>query len=171
MQVTQDEPWAKIPHWVVMHPDLDASAIRVYAVLSKHANRARHAFPGIRRISEQAHCSTSTTRRALNALEEVGAIVVNRHNAGKRHLVNSYHLPMNRVATMTTPPEVDVATIGTGVATIATSDVATMSTEQDSKNQLTRGFENEGNPATDRLPGETMAEYRKRLVSLIGKRP
>lgn len=29
----------------------------------------------------------------------------------------------------------------------------------------------EENQATDRLPGETMAEYRKRLVSLIGKKP
>lgn len=164
-RIYQDEPWAKIPHWVVMCPDLDASAIRVYAVLSKHANRARHAFPGIRLIAEEACCSTSTARRSLNDLEAVGAIEVTRDFAGKRHKVNTYYLPMNRVATMNTRR---VAANATRVATTGTPGVATIATELDLKNQVTRedDFASELRTKNPRLPGETPSAYFLRLADL-----
>jgi hypothetical protein len=150
-----------------MCPELDASAIRVYAVLSKHANRVRHAFPGIRLIADEACCSTSTARRSLNDLEAVGAIQITRDFAGKRHKVNTYYLPMNRVATMTTP---HVATIATPVATMNTPDVATIATELDFKNQRTREddftIELDLQAKSPRLPGESPTAYFKRLAEL-----
>lgn len=158
----QDEPWAKIPHWVVMHPDLDASAIRVYGILSKHANRERHAFPGIRKIAEECHCARSTVERSLKALEGVGAIVITRAFAGGRHKVNTYYLPVNRVPTIGTP---DVPTTGTRVPTMRTPDVPTIGTEQDLKNQRTR--ELESSKPISRLPGESHKDYMLRVASLI----
>ena len=164
-RITQEEPWAKIPHWVVMHPDLDASAIRIYAVLSKHANRTRHAFPGIRLIAEEARCSTSTARRSLNDLEAVGAIIVSRGFAGRRHKVNTYHLPLSRVATMTTG---HVAIIGPRVATMTTRGVATIATELEDKNQLTRGddLSTETKDLPPLLPGESQTARLRRIRNL-----
>lgn len=172
-RVSQEEPWAKIPHWVVMHPDLDASAIRVYAVLSKYANRARNAYPGIRKIAEGCHCAKSTVQRSLDALEAVGAIVVTRTFHGKRPQVNLYHLPMTRFGLLdgpivgTYPKSMGRTSVHDGPIG-DTPDVPIVGTDQESKNQRTREFETE-EPNIPRLPGESHKAYMFRVASLISK--
>lgn len=94
--MAREEPWAKIPHWVITHPDLDAYAIRVYAVIAKHARKG-HAHPSIRTIAEQSWCAILTVRRSLEALEKVGAVVIVKTSRGKRHTVNNYFLPASHV--------------------------------------------------------------------------
>lgn len=168
-RVTQYEPWAKIPHWVVMHPDLDATAIRVYCILSKHANKARNSFPGIRTVANEAHCAKSTVQRSLDALEELGAITVRRTFRGKRHLVNQYHLPMSPFGVLDGP------TIGTrmgrlsvqGGSVIGTPDGPTIGTELEVKNQLTRELENSKPEILPRLPGESKVAHMKRIAEGI----
>lgn len=112
MGVSQEDPWAKVPHWVVESPELEASAIRVYCVLSKHANRDRDAFPGIRKIAEEGRLATTTVRKAIDQLEAIGAIVVTRRKtAAGKWRANHYHLPLNRAvpiisgSTTGPPPE------------------------------------------------------------------
>lgn len=131
-RITQEDPWAKIPHWVVIHPDLDATSIRVYLVLSKHANNQTHnSYPGMRRIAEESYLSTATVQKAIAQLEAVGAVVVtrNRHaTVGGRRQVNHYHLPFSRVSKSDTPPG---PTIDTPVSTIATQGGPISDTELD----------------------------------------
>lgn len=171
-RVTQEEPWAKIPHWVVMHPELDASAIRVYAVLSKHANRARNSYPGLRKIAEEARCAKSTVQVSLDALEAAGAIEVTRTHIGKRPKVNQYHLPLNR-------RPIDGPIVGTRAdlmyrssvldgPIIGTCDVPMIGTELEGSKELLNKKADSSVENPERLPGEKASDYIRRISSLIG---
>lgn len=163
-RLTQEEPWAKIPHWVVMHPDLDASAIRVYAVLSKHANKARHSFPGLIKLAEEARMSKTTVIKALSQLESAGAVIIKRERmANNRHRVNLYHLPLNRVSPESVLPDIPITALpGTEIGLPSGAETEQ---ELDLKNQLTR--ELESSKPIPRLPGESHKDYMLRVASLI----
>lgn len=162
-RLTQEEFWAKIPHWVVVHPDLDPSAIRVYAVLSKRANNnTRNTFPGIRLIAADGHMSKTTVMKALAVLESVGAVEILRDKTGNRHKVNRYHLPMNRVPKSDPPPGTES---GTGGSISGTSDGSISGTELDgSKNQRIR---EDDFSIPKQEPGEPLAAYLARIHSLM----
>lgn len=163
-RLSQEEFWAKIPHWVLTHPDLDAYAIRVYGILSKHANRVRHSFPGVRTIADEAHCSTNTVLKSLAALEEIGAIEVQRDFHGKRPKVNQYFLPMFRVSRGDTSTEAHVSPDATHVSPGDTSRVSPDETELDPKNQRIR---KDDFPIPKQEPDESMADYLARIHSLM----
>jgi hypothetical protein len=102
--ITRELPFTQIPDWVITHPDLSHATVRVYAAICTHASKERIAFPGIRRIAEEAHCSTSTVQHAIDELEAAGALQVTR----RKDEVNHYHLPYrpstHPVAMTDTPP-------------------------------------------------------------------
>jgi DNA-binding transcriptional MocR family regulator len=168
VRITQEELWAKIPYWVLTDSNLDSYAVRVYCVLSKHANwTTRHSSPGVRRIAEEAHCSTNTVLKSLADLEAFGCIVVTREKHGNRHKVNQYHLPVLRVSPHETPNlGPDVSPGATRVSPHATPDVSPHETELDPQSKRTRedDFALE-TPKEPRLPGESRAAYARRMSS------
>lgn len=169
MRVSQEDPWAKIPHWVVMHPELDHPAIRVYGVLSMHANRARSSYPGIRTIAVEACMSRPTVIRALMQLETVGAVVVKRERASNnRHRVNQYHLPLNRPSGIPALPGGGQSVLPPGQLGLPPSGKGGLP-ELDLKNQLTRELAFENEDALPRLPGEATAAYIKRFADSLDK--
>lgn len=98
--VTQEEYYAKIPKPVVYHPDLSGNDVRVYATLSERAGTKRKAWPGVRRIAKDLHMSTTTVQGALDKLESLQFIEVER----MKGMVNRYHLPIPGVPDSDTPP-------------------------------------------------------------------
>lgn len=65
--------FARIPEWVVFHPGLDSHAIRLFGILDRHDGEACH--PKLATIAElMGGVSEQTVRRALRALESVGAV-------------------------------------------------------------------------------------------------
>lgn len=101
---TQEFPFTQIPNWVITHPDVTHAVFRVYAAIALHAGKQRTAWPGIRRINEEAHCSTTTVKAAVAVLEKLGALVVTRRfNEDGSRASNHYHLPMNPETLTATP--------------------------------------------------------------------
>jgi hypothetical protein len=149
MKVTQEEYYAKIPKAVVYHPELTGNDVRVYATLSERAGTRRHSWPGIRRIAEDIGLSPTTVQNAIDKLERLKIIEVER-SAGE---VNHYHLPL--VATV---PESDTPPYQELVHPVPESD-----TELE---PLTKTSELEETPN-----GVSMAELKQVLVEVFGEPP
>lgn len=151
-----------------MHPDLDASAIRVYAVLSKHANRSRQSFPGLVKIAVEACMSKNTVIKSLDQLEKAGAVIVKRERlTNLRHKVNLYHLPLNRGGSAEFEPP---GSARTELGRSKTEPPSSAKTEQelDRKNQLTRSDFSNSESDPPRLPGESHKEYMLRIADSWG---
>jgi hypothetical protein len=71
-QIEADVYFAIVPEWVVFCGN--ARAIQIYAILARHTNTDRTAFPGRSRIAKLADCSPDTVDRALDVLVEIGAL-------------------------------------------------------------------------------------------------
>jgi hypothetical protein len=72
-------PYALIPRWVLMHPDLSGDDVRLYGVLADHADRdTSRCFPGQTLLAQQAHISVRTVRAAVERLESAGAVLCRR---------------------------------------------------------------------------------------------
>ncbi len=78
--VTWDVPFARIPHWVIYHPEMTAQAIRAFSVLSARAdNTSLESWPSVPRIAEEmGGVSRSTAKRALQVLVDIGAVTITR---------------------------------------------------------------------------------------------
>lgn len=151
-----------------MSPELDASAIRIYAVLSKHANRARQSFPGLVKLAEEACMSKPTVIKALTQLEAAGAVEIKRERmTNLRHKVNLYHLPLNRAGSK------DSELGGSQNSLLGSKKTAPPSSkdslqELDRENQLTRSELSNSNLNPPRLPGESHREYMFRIAETWG---
>lgn len=90
MTVRKTYRFATVPEWVLDHPELDANAIRVYAVLDRYGSKV---VPALATIAERTRTSESTVRRAIRALEAAGAVrvTVRRTDQG-RQTSNEYLL-------------------------------------------------------------------------------
>lgn len=91
MSVRNQTNFALIPEWVLF-ADISPQAIRLYAVLNRHAARNGHARPGRPRLAELMHISTDTVDRAMKELVAIGAVTVtpqekNGHPAANDYLV------------------------------------------------------------------------------------
>lgn len=83
--------FAKVPEWVVYHPDLDGNAVRAYAVLDRHAGA--DCFPALATIAKLMNVSEDTARRAYRKLIDVGAVKVEkRYTDAGRQTSNRYIL-------------------------------------------------------------------------------
>lgn len=96
--IEADVRFAVVPEWVIFHEDLSHAAVRVYAVLQRHANGDGEAWPSLSRIGRLARCSPDTARRAIRDLVDAGALHREpRHEDGRQ--------TSNRYVLFATPPE------------------------------------------------------------------
>lgn len=87
VRLGRSERFAKVPEWVLYHPDLSAQDVRVYGALHRHADDGTgRAFPGLARLGDLLGVSESTCSRSVRALAKVGAvdIEVERRHGGMR---------------------------------------------------------------------------------------
>ncbi len=91
-RVSADNYFAIIPEWV-LYSEISPTAKIVYAVLQRYANSENVCFPSRRTVSERIHVSIKTVDRALDELEQLGALkTVRRMNSDGSFTSNLYHL-------------------------------------------------------------------------------
>lgn len=90
MQV-QGGRFAIIPEWVLYHPGLNPTAVRVYGVLSRLSG-CGEIRPSRTWIAGKIGVSTDAVSRALRLLQEIGAVVVTPRYGDKGQLANNYRL-------------------------------------------------------------------------------
>jgi len=92
MTVRNSLPFAVIPEWLILE-DVSDRAIRLYAVLVRHADKEHHAHPSRRRLAKMVRCSESSLDRAMKELLSVGVMrVEKRRTEGGDWDVNEYIL-------------------------------------------------------------------------------
>lgn len=68
-------PFCMIPEWVLYHPDLTATAIRVYGVFARYADyEDGTSFPSRKTVAKKAQCSARTLDGAVRDLIKVKAL-------------------------------------------------------------------------------------------------
>jgi helix-turn-helix protein len=106
-------PFATVPEWLLFEADVSDRAVRLYAVLVRHADKAGHAHPSRRRLAKLLGCSESSLDRAMKELEASHAVQVHRHrNDDGDWDVNQYVLTPGGVTTEATPTLTTDATGG-----------------------------------------------------------
>lgn len=91
-QVVSTYRFARLPEWMLFHPELSDGAVRVYGVLDRMTGGAG-CFPGVPTVAKRMHKSPDTVRRAIRELERVGAVTVTpRHTRKGRQTSNLYAL-------------------------------------------------------------------------------
>lgn len=85
--------FAITPEWLLYTPGVSDRAIRLYAVLRRHADVEGRAHPSRRRLGELLSCSEKSVDRAIAELAALGALVVHPRftDAGDR-TSNDYEL-------------------------------------------------------------------------------
>lgn len=74
-EIRSSEYFAIIPEWVV-HADISANAVRLYAILNRFANSRGHAWPSRKTIADLMRVSVATIDRAKDELVELGALTI-----------------------------------------------------------------------------------------------
>jgi hypothetical protein len=74
-EIRSTEYFAIVPEWV-LHADISANAVRLYAVLNRFANSSGHAWPSRKTIADQMRVSVATVDRAKDELVDIGALTV-----------------------------------------------------------------------------------------------
>lgn len=93
------EPFAMVPEWL-LDTRVSDRAIRLFAVLNRHANEKGRAFPGRRTLAEKLRCSLDSVDRATQELLDAAALVKSprfRTTGDRGQTANDYHLwPLRR---------------------------------------------------------------------------
>lgn len=80
-----------IPHWIIEHPEITGSAIRVYLHLRKRAGADGTAWPSRKRIAADLGVAIKTADTALNVLSKIGAVIITeRYDADGAQTSNLY---------------------------------------------------------------------------------
>jgi len=74
-EIRSSEYFAIVPEWVV-HADISANAVRLYAILNRFANSRGRAWPSRKTIADLMRVSVATIDRAKDELVELGALTV-----------------------------------------------------------------------------------------------
>lgn len=69
------KPFATVPEWL-LDADVSDRAVRLFAILSRHADREGKAFPGRRYLAQRLKCSTASVDRAAAELVDAEALAV-----------------------------------------------------------------------------------------------
>lgn len=101
-------PFAIVPEWLLYEAGVSDRAIRLYAVLARHADGKGRSCPSRQRLAELLGCSTDSVDRAKNELVEAEALrVVHRRDEAGDRTSNDYWLlsdaPGSRTAAATPP--------------------------------------------------------------------
>lgn len=86
--------FAIIPEWIILN--CSANAVKLYAILHRHADGERKAWPGRRRLAELLDVSVNTLDRVLTELKKNGAITVQPRIDGSGQHSNVYILEIDR---------------------------------------------------------------------------
>ncbi len=81
-------PFAQLPHACTLDTTITNAAFRVYALLMKLADSDGRAFPGHRYLAKVLPMSRPTAKRALENLEAVGWITVDRSKQAHQYYVH-----------------------------------------------------------------------------------
>ena len=81
-------PFEMLPHWLLMENEISSHAIRLYLVIRSFGDEGRTAWPGRSRLADLIGQSRSTVTRAVQELEEVGALCIRRRSEHS----NEYHI-------------------------------------------------------------------------------
>lgn len=73
MSAAVDVPFAIVPEWLLMS-GVGGNAVLVFAVLHRHVDRDAECWPSLNRLASMSGMSNRTIQRALDDLEELGAI-------------------------------------------------------------------------------------------------
>ena len=92
--------FAMVPEWLI-YADVSHGAVRLYAVLDRHANRENIAWPSRATLGRLMGCSTDTVDRYITELRAVKALTVRRRSQhskdGKKiYRTNLYELKQIR---------------------------------------------------------------------------
>lgn len=71
--VTDTGPFTIVPEWLLAS-EVSDRAVRLYAVLGRHADTEGKSFPSRRTLAKQLRCSVSSLDRAVEELGELGAV-------------------------------------------------------------------------------------------------
>jgi hypothetical protein len=74
-EIRSSEYFAIVPEWVV-HADISANAVRLYAILNRFANSQGRAWPSRKTIADLMRVSVATIDRAKDELVEIEALTV-----------------------------------------------------------------------------------------------
>lgn len=76
------KPYAGVPRALVSDRAVSDRAVRVYAALTRFADRTKRAWPAQKTLATELDCSVPTIERAIRELRETGWITVSRRWAG-----------------------------------------------------------------------------------------
>lgn len=82
--------FARVPEWILFHPDLEPLDIRVYATLDRFDGR--ECIPAVATIGERIGRGAAAVRTAIDRLVAVGAVKVQARYAEGRQTSNRYLL-------------------------------------------------------------------------------
>jgi DNA-binding transcriptional MocR family regulator len=98
VKVTTETKFAIVPEWLV-YAEVSDVAVRLYAVLARHADQNGRSHPSRSRLAELMRCSTKTVDRAAKELAALGALDVNDRFRGKAQTSNEWHIRTSDPAT------------------------------------------------------------------------
>lgn len=90
--------FALVPEWLLFS-DLSDRAVRLYAILSRYADRDGKAWPSRRTLATKLGCSMNTVDRARAELEEAGALHVERRKSDEGDWMSSVYTVVRRTPT------------------------------------------------------------------------
>lgn len=73
-EVRRTYRFAAVPEWLLLHPDLQAIDIQVFAVLDRYAQGTKRAWPSVQTLAERLQVVDRTIQRSLRRLEQAGAV-------------------------------------------------------------------------------------------------
>jgi hypothetical protein len=91
--ISEYEVFARLPEWV-LDAAISDKAVRLFAVLLRHADKGGKAFPSRARIADRLHCSIDSVDRAMAELKHLGAVHVEQQGGrpGEAWKTNIYRL-------------------------------------------------------------------------------
>jgi hypothetical protein len=90
--------FGRVPTWLLVEAVSDRS-IRLFALLTRYADREGRGFPGRRTLAKRLRCSVDSIDRALRELVDAGAVRVEERwdvDGDGGRLTNDYHLLEHR---------------------------------------------------------------------------
>lgn len=170
-RVEGDNKFSTVPEWVIDAP-ISATAVRLYCVLQRYANSDGVCFPSRSTLARRMHCSVRSVDRAVEELEQVGALVKTLTKSPDGDWANNTYCvitadPRRGVATKTTLPSDKNGTTGS-------ADFG--SRGSDRNDTLTKAIDNQSHTTKDASTkvdaGKELAKrwWEKQAVKPIGKR-
>lgn len=131
--VDSDLRFSIVPEWI-LDADITHSALRVYAILARYAdNETLEAFPSRETLAQRARCNVKTIDRAVQELQEIGALFKSHRKANNGFQSNVYTL---RRIPAKMGSDTNVARVATPMSPPRDTNVAlTITTELEPKNE------------------------------------